>query len=385
MEEIRPFEAEQASEAANLYLGAVRGQKRPAPQYLIDYFREVYLENPWASPDITSLVYLREGRVAGFVGVVPRPWTFQGRPIRVAASTLFMMDRGQGGGVGGIKLLRRLFDGPQDLAFSDGTANEASTVFAAAGARVSHLYSFNWIRLMRPFGTAQGLLDRLGGPFPRLKPFAGLVTGPLDFLASKAPLGMLRRPQCAFTSRPATPEQLLECIAESRGRESLKPVREGPSFQWLLWQAGRGSGHANLRSMTVHSPDGARAGWFVYFAPPGLPAFVLEVSALRRQHFGEVLSAMFADAWHQKCTAVKGQAIPQHLTTLTEQHCVFRQPDSRVVAHARNPAIMAAFLSGDCGLSRLDGAAWLRFATEDWNDPNGTGLRSAASPVSDLD
>ena len=366
MEEIRVFSEEHVSDVANLYLKAVRGQSRPAPQHLQAYFREIYFGNPWVSPEISPLVFMSNGKLIGFLGVIPRTMEFRGRPIRVAAVSPFMVDREQSQGLAGMKLLRHLFNGPQDLSFTDGAANEASTVFTAAGARISRVYSFNWVRLLRPFETARGLFDRVGGGLAKLKGVAGLVTAPMDLLLSKVPLGMLQRPKSLYSSRQASAPELLECIREARGRESLKPVYTMPSFGWLMSEAGKGPGHKGFRMMTAYSPDGVRCGWFVYYAQPGRAAYVLQVGALRQLQFKDVLLALFQDAWEQGASALKGQAIPQFLTTLTEQYCLFRQPYSCVVGYARDPEIMNAFQCGDASLSRLDAGSWLRFSSENW-------------------
>ena len=366
MEEIRAFSEEHATDAANLYLKAARGQFRPAPRTLVDQVRDSFLRNPWVSPEIPSLVYLENGKLVGFMGVIPRPMEFRGRPIQAATIALWLVDHELHRGIAGMKLARHLFKGPQDFSYVDGASTEASQVYVAAGARVSHVRSFNWFRLLRPFETARSSLNRFGGGLAKLKGVAGLVTGPMDFLLSKAPLAMLQAPKSPYTSRLASAEELLGCLQEARGREALRPAYSMPSFGWLISEAGKGSGHKGLRVKIVFNPDGVRCGSFVYYATPGRPAYVLQVGAQRRLQFKEVLLALFQDAWEQGSPAVKGQAIPQYLTTLTEQHCLFRQPFACVVGYARDPDIMNAFQVGDAALSRLDGGAWLRFSSEAW-------------------
>jgi hypothetical protein len=139
-----------------------------------------------------------------------------------------------------------------------------------------------------------------------------------------------------------------------------------PSFGWLLSQAGKSEGHQGLRVATVQSPDGARCGWFVHYAPAGHSSYVLEIGCHRRRQFTDVLLALFEDAWEQGASAVKGQAIPQYLTQLTEQYCLFRQPYACVIGHSRDSEIMQAFQAADTALSRLDGGSWLPFASGAW-------------------
>jgi hypothetical protein len=63
---------------------------------------------------------------------------------------------------------------------------------------------------------------------------------------------------------------------------------------------------------------------------------------------------------------VKGAAIPQYLTAMTELQCIFRHPHDRVVIHSRNPEIANALRTGEAAITRLDGIGWLRFASENW-------------------
>jgi hypothetical protein len=366
MEEIRAFSEEHISDVANLYLRAVRGQFRAAPRALEDAFRESFLANPWASPEICPLVYIDKGNLVGFLGVIPRPMEFRGRPIRAATITVWMADHKLHRGLAGMKLLSHLMKGPQDFSITEGASNEASAVYTAVGARVSSLYSFNWMRVLRPCQTARSFLDRAGGVFPMLKGVSGVVTTPMDFLFSKVPLGMFQRPKSQYSSKLVSAAELLESIHEARGREALRPAYSMPSFGWLISQAGTGSGHRGLRLKIVYDADGARCGWFVHYANPDRVGYVLQIGCHRRQQFAEVLRALFEDAWEQGACAVKGRAVPQFLVAFSEQYCLFRQPYACVIGHSRDPEIMNAFLTADAALSGLDAGAWLRFSSEDW-------------------
>ena len=260
--------------------------------------------------------------------------------------------------------MRQVLGSPQDFSLTDGAGNDTGAIYQALGARISPLYSFNWVRLLRPFQTARSLFDYFGGIFPALKTASGIVTVPLDFLLSKAPVGMLREPRSPLVREPAAAAELLECIREAQGREALKPAYAMPSFAWLISQARTGPGRDCLRTVIARDANGTRCGWFVYHAFPGRPAFVLSLGCCRKSQFKDVLLALFQDAWEQGSSAVKGQAIPEFLTTLTEQYCLFREPYSCVIGHSRDPEIMTAFQGGDMTLTRLDSGAWLRMSSE---------------------
>jgi len=365
MGEVRALAEEHLREAADLYLRSMRGEHRPAPPSLAEYFREIFLGNPWVTAEIPALVYLEQGKVVGFLGVIPRPMEFRGRPIRSAVVSQFMVEREQYRGPAAFELVRHLFRGPQELTFTDGAAEAAAQVWTAAGARVARLYSFNWIRFLRPCQEARGFLDRLGGaPLRLLKAASGLVAPPIDYLLSKALAGL--RPHSRYTARLASADELLSSIQDAQGREPLRPAYTPSQFNWLMSQAARATKLGQLRMMTVHSPGGEPAGSCVYYAKPHAAAYVLRVGWRRRGHFPEILRALFQDAWDQGASAVKGQAIPQFLTALSGQQCQFRQLESSVVACSADRDILNSFLLGDAAISRLDGECWLRFSTEPW-------------------
>jgi hypothetical protein len=364
MGEIRHFSEEHVAAVADLALRTIRGRNEPAGSGLQNCFRDILLQNPWASPDIHSLVYLEQCKVVGFIGIVPRTMEFRGRPIRVAVTTQFMIDRERHRGNAAIELMRQLFRGPQDLSFTDGAGEGAALVWTAAGGRTARLYSLNWTRILRPLGTARSVLDRPGGALPLLKGVARLVTTPVDFLLSQFPVGALRTPQSIYSCRNVSTEQLLECIQEIGWREPLKPVYTQPSFGWLISQAARARMLGTLRTCTVQDQEGARVGWFVYCVKIGGAAYVLQMGARRRDHFSSVLLALFRDAWYMGCSAIKGQVVPRFMTQLTEQHCVFRHPNPSVLAHSRDPDLMNVIQCGDAAITRLDGECWIPFGSE---------------------
>ena len=97
------------------------------------------------------------------------------------------------------------------------------------------------------------------------------------------------------------------------------------------------SHQGDLRMLTVSDAGGVRCGWIVYYAIRGGASFVLQIGVRQKDDFKNTLQALFQDAWRQGSSCVKGAAIPQYITTMTEQHCFFRHPYDRVVIHSKNP------------------------------------------------
>jgi hypothetical protein len=189
---------------------------------------------------------------------------------------------------------------------------------------------------------------------------------PGDFLISKAPLDMLRAPVSTLTRRLVSAEEMLACIQELGWREELKPLYTPETFSWLMREAAKNVA-ATLRLVTVATSDAQPCGWFIYYAVRGGPSFVLQIGVRAKEDFRDTLLALFRDAWEQGSACVKGAAIPQYLTAMTELGCIFRHPHDRVVFHSRNAEIANAVRTGDAAITRLDGTGWMRFAWEQWD------------------
>jgi hypothetical protein len=366
MGEIQKLEECHIPAVASLYLKVFRKRSGAAGSDLQGYFREVFLQNPWRDDSIASLVYSHKGKIVGFVGVIPRSMTFHGRPIRVAVVTQLMADTEEYRGFPGLELLERLFQGEQDCSYTDGATEAAYTIWTAAGARAAQLYSLEWTRVLRHSRYLRALVEHGGNArIGLMARAASPVCAFADAVLSKLPFRAVAPPASEYRSDPAGADELLDCISEIGWKDALAPAYERESFGWLLAQATTARRHGDLRAATVRDGRGIRAGWYVYWAKRGGISNVLQIGAKGR-HFDGVFRALLRDAWDQGVIAVRGQAIPRYLSTMTLRHATFRHVGHGVLIHSRDPKILACVLQGEAALSRLDGEWWLRFAVEEW-------------------
>ena len=364
MTEIRPFQEEFCDDAAALHMRAMRGQSRTPSPALARYFREVLLENPWAVPEIPSLVCLENGKLIGMLGVIPRPLEFRGENITAATLTQFMVDPSHRRGGAAVQLLRRCFQGPQEMSWADGAAEPVHLLHKALGGQPANFYSLHWMRILRPFGTVRDALSRRPAAPRILHALAAAAAPPGDFLAARLPVFRPLRP--AGSWQAAAPDELFECIAEIGWREPLRPRYEIDSFRWLLAQMNRARSLGEVRTIIVKDSAGLRCGWLVYFAKRGGTAYLMQLGTRRADHFETVFRALLADAWDQGCVVAKGTARPEQLTTVTKNYCVFRHAESSALIHSRNTDLLRTVRLGEAALSGLDGERWQLFAPESW-------------------
>src|SRR5215475_13545011 len=90
MGRVRSFVEHDIPYIAELYGRVFGGGKGPATQRLRSYFAEMLLRNPWYDEALPSLVYEdHKGEIVGFLGVMPRPMSIDGRPVQMAISHTF--------------------------------------------------------------------------------------------------------------------------------------------------------------------------------------------------------------------------------------------------------------------------------------------------------
>jgi hypothetical protein len=116
---IRRFVASDIAQVARLHhrvWGGNRGRFGAYPRY----FTRVFLENPADDGIPSSLVCEdKDGRIVGFVGIVPRRVTIDGRHFQAAVSSQFIVEPGSQAGVVELRLARAFLEGPQDLSIAD--------------------------------------------------------------------------------------------------------------------------------------------------------------------------------------------------------------------------------------------------------------------------
>ena len=366
MGEIRAFAEEHVPEVSALFLRELRGRSDPPPPPLQEYFREIFFANPWISPDIPSWVYWDRGKLCGFLGVLPRTMEFQGRRIRVAVTSQFAVDRKWHRGMAAVELMRRYLAGPQDLSFCDGVTGAVDKIWVACGATRSYLYSFNWLRALRPLGTARIFGSRATGALGGASKMASALATPIDTALSRIPHAAFRPPRSESVSTPLSVADLFSAMHETGWREPLCPRYDLASFEWLMHQVAANRPAGELSMASVSTAAGDLCGYYILQTRRGHQATLLQMGLRRHDYFDRVFTAVLRDAWERKAVAVKGQAMPASLVNLTHHYCLFRQAQTNVLFHSREAAIGNAILRGDAAISRLDGEFWARFATEPW-------------------
>jgi len=333
-----------------VFPGRPAGGPRPAEKHL----RDILCGNPWRDQTLPSLVYEDgAGRIAGCLGVMPRPMSFEGRPIQAAISHTFMVEPGSRSSLAALALARAFLSGGQDLSIAEG-GGPSRRILERFGGSTSLLYSLRWTRPLRPSRYLLSLLKRRGLAAPVRWALAPLCAA-ADALAPAFLGGTARLARPRGAGEDLTTGDHLECMSQVSADRSLRPAYDGNTLEWLLDLLANRQGRGTLQRVGVRDGAGELVGWYVYYLNPGGISEVVQFGA-GKMFVEEILDHLFHHAFRGGALAVSGQLDPGVFQALAAKGSVFHHDGvSWFLVHSREPAVLAAIHRHDAFLTRLEG------------------------------
>lgn len=360
---VRPLAEQDISQVADLYWTVLRERKGPTPPAVQSFLKELYFTNPWMDSTLPSLVYDEKGKIAGFLGVVPRKMSFKGEPVRIAYGGNFVVHPEFRTTLAGLHLLRTYMGGGQDLSQTDSANDTSRALLERLGFTTILPFSVHWVRLLRPARCLTYAVARLAESSVTAalefasKPLCGVA----DKVAAKLSSSPFRQAESRLQSSELEVETLLSCAEELRGSYSLFPQYDAGSLTWLLSFMERMKGHGeNLRKRVLRDGAGKIAGWYIYYLTPGGFADVAQIGGNRKQ-MKDILDHLFHDAWSLGALALHGTVDRRMMDIFSDKNCFFTCRGGWTLSHSRKPGFLDLLNSGDAFLSRLDGEWCLAF------------------------
>jgi hypothetical protein len=323
------------------------------------YFTRVFLENPSCDPALPSLVYAdRDGHIAGFLGVVPRQMTINGRRIMAAISSQFIVAPSAHAGLVALRLAGAFLNGPQDLSISDEANDTSRRIWEGLGGTTAPWHSLYWTCPLRPARFAVSLVKNRRGfaPLARVAaPFAPLA----DALAARATNWVRPGAHDGDAPEALTSRAMLSALPRCAPAASLRVDYDERTLAWLLTLAARRKRTGTLRATLVRDRDRV-AGWYLYHLDTDRTATVLQVAAAPDRS-GHVLDRLFAQAFTDGAIAVSGRVDARDVQALTDRHCVLHRRGPWVLVNARHPELLSPFETGEASFTRFDGEWCLGF------------------------
>jgi hypothetical protein len=362
MAHIRAFGEIDIPEVADLHARVFRPAARPTERERAShraYFSCVFLENPSHEPTLPSLVYQQDdGRIAGFLGVVPRRMWLHGQRLQAAISSQFVVDPASHSALVAVQLAKAFLDGPQDLSISDEATDTSRRIWEGLGGTTALLHSIYWTRALRPAQLAVSLMRNRAG-LAALAVAAGPASRLVDALATGLRRSQLYQAPPTSVGGELQSGSLLPRLPEFASRKSLRVEYDNRTLDWLMARAAARRSDGHLHKGIINDDRGL-IGWYVYHLDRDRQADVLQVAATPAS-IGEVLDHLFYHAWQQGATAATGRLDPRFMQAFSDKLCLFHRRGPWVLVSARQPELLEPFQNGDAWFSRFDGEWCLGF------------------------
>ena len=357
---VRPFVDADVPEVAELHRRVFRPSP-PAgtggwPDAYRRYFSDVFLNQALSDGRISSLVYERDGRIRGFLGVMPRRMSLNGRPVLMAVCSQFAIDAGERGQAG-LRMLKRCLAGSQDLTITDEAGDATRQMWEWCGGERVFPHSMRWTRPLRPFQLGLSLLAT-HTPLSLLARAAATDARLIDAVIARLAPSALSLETVRGHRQELDEATFCDGLREIAAARSLCPSYDGESARWIFGRADRRPGP--VRRFVVRQDNGASAGWFVYHTTAERIADVLQIAA-RPEAIADVLDHVLNDATENRAIAVSGRLESHLMPALAARRAFFHRGSHWTLLHSSNPQVRYAVQVGDAFLSRLEGEWCLRF------------------------
>jgi hypothetical protein len=358
MELIRSLHSDDIPAVAKLFQKIFRHSNTLPSKSLIAYFAEIYLNNPWRDNEINSLVYERDGLISGFLGAIPFPMRLNDQHIRAVIGGNYMIDPDHPNPLAGVKILKRLLSGPQDVTFSDTATGTARKIWEGLNSESVQLYSMQWLKILRPSQFAISMATR-----KTVLSSLAFIAKPFSFVADRTlaviPKSPFHLKETNVHSEELSAIQLLDVINRNSARCALKPEYTEQSLAWLINKAEEKKEYGPLRKIALYTPQKKMMGWYMYYPNKNNLGHVLQIGA-EKQTVDIVLSHLFKDALDHGSLALAGRIEPKFIQDFSSHHCIYMHRNSSLVVHSKNNDIVNALHRGDAFFTRLEGEWWTR-------------------------
>jgi hypothetical protein len=341
-----------------LLLGDESSRRNLPISRLQDYFDKIFFHSPWYDESLPSLIYQNgDGRIIGFLGVVPRRMLFRDVPINIAISFHFMVEPESRSTLAGVHLLKTFFSGPQDLSLTDGAGEAGRKVWELVGGVAVPLYCQRWTRILRPSRKVLNLLGR----HRSLSPISRLVS-PLGNLTDSTIAHLMPRyfPSSQNFEEELTEEKFIEGLPQFSKGLALRPEYDIDTARWLFDGAAQMKYYGHLQKVLVRNAKREVIGWFMYYLNRGGTGTVLQIAA-RKGEVVEILDHLFGHARRNGVIDLSGRIEPRFMREFSDKHCLFRSVGAMFLVHSRNNDLLHAIQRGDAFMSHLEGEWTLLF------------------------
>jgi hypothetical protein len=349
---IRAFQKADLPKVCQLHKATFGKDAKPInTKKLSDFYQSVFLDSPFSCEGSPSLVSENHGEVDGFVGVLTRNFFAKNHSYQIRIGSRYMVSPTASALVGA-SLLRSATKGKLDLFFTDGANDEGRKAMLALGGEEVPLYSFQWLKIIRPFNwMARRLKQRssiVGLTLQGLSPFLDIPMRILPLTAFQVNEG--------HPTAPCDVEDLSYLYSHLPKDVLIKPLYQKTDLDWLInfctgWKT---RGEFYIRKVTWSRNESA--AFSGYLRGDGIFE-ILNLWALPNRR-GDLLDALFHFVKGLRGVGVQGQIPGGFLSHLKTRGVLFKK-GSWAMAKGKDSSLLHSLHAGKIYMGGFEGELWL--------------------------
>ncbi len=361
-------------EVTELYRSIAAGARARAYDEVLRKLTECFLEIPFADPGAaTSMVREgADGRLAGFFGLIPRRWQYNGRLLVGVATTGMVIDPNHPDAKNAAQWLTRsglgqaydfsICDKPTDLVTKMRTGRGSARSVSTNVVFRSHIitgHGYRWrIGLRNTEDARQRMraLVRWRRYWPALAPLDRVARRLAQAWDARRPRPVGGKAVDRLALEDATPASLFEARLALAEVYSPCMVDDAPLAKWQYDFLADYPSRGRFRWL-IARVNGAPVGWFLYYVRQDQPSEVASVVAVP-EFRAAVVAAMLECAHKDGCTGLVGTTSGVMAHELIEAGATIFRCDRLLVA-ARDPEVLEAFRSSRTMVTGLESEIWI--------------------------
>lgn len=353
MNQLRPLEPRDIPQIVALRRRVFSQSAQESDPALARYYHTLFFENPWHDERYPSFVQEGSaGEILGFVGSIPRPMLLGAERLTAVTATELMVAPEARSGLVGLKMLRRLFDGAQDVTYSDRSNEGGRALYEGLGGSTALWYSLYWSASLD--GSQLRFDTALAGGSRNVAVRAvRRATRVLDRFFS----GSITQDRVATRDEPLTPETIMSLMRRLAGKNRLVPEYDAHSFGWLMQRLAETRKFERVVSAQVIH-DGEAIGFFVYTIRQDGEADVVQLAALPGRE-GLTFDHLIRHAGGNGGTVLRGRLDRRFAALISERGLPLTLGQPWTLVRSGRPDVAAQFLTGNAFFSRLEAEWWI--------------------------
>jgi hypothetical protein len=322
---------------------------RPAAD-LARFLRATLLDDPWADPELPSLVAEQSSAIVGFIARQPRRMELDGEPLRAVCCSHLTVAPEHRAGALAARLARACLDGPQRLTVSDSAGDVVVRLWRILGGDVDSARACEWMLALRPGRWAVEAARSFAGRREIDLPVGSL---PLQALWRRTLKRGVAAPD-GVHAVPADGAGLAAQLGPLTGKLRLRPAADGEHLAHVLATMAATGRRVDAR---VVWRGGQAIGLWAWHPRPGGIAQVLALTA--RERCGADVVGSLAHAAHAAGATVLAGRLEPHLRDAVRPRGPALGLARLPVFHTRDDAVRAALASTASLLPKLEGEWWV--------------------------